>query len=214
GGPAADAAHVVAGARAGGGEAGGLLVEEAYGAAEGVDRVRGAERAPGVAAGALEGHAVAAGPERLVGDGIVLAAVDGDERVDAGPAPAEQVFHPAQVAEPLLADGADEEEIGPGAEVRGVHGAEDGEQDHEAAGVVADAGGEEGVPALADGHVRALGEDGVEVSGEGHGAVAGGAAPEGDHVPLLIDVDGVRAGLPEHLRVLAGADLLLEGRRR
>src|SRR5690606_26526799 len=91
GGPAADAAHVVAGTRAGGGEAGGLLVEEAYGAAEGVDRVRGAERAPGVAAGALEGHAVAAGPERLVGDGIVLAAVDGDERVDAGPALAEQV---------------------------------------------------------------------------------------------------------------------------
>src|SRR5690606_27076649 len=91
GGPAADHADVVAGTRAIGDELVGPFIENSDRAAERVSRVTESEGAPGVAARAVEGRAIATRAERLIDDPPHSTAVDRDECIDLGPAFAEEV---------------------------------------------------------------------------------------------------------------------------
>ena len=82
-----------------------------------------------MSAGALERHPVTVAAETAMDDAAGGATVHGDPRIDARPAVAEQVLHTAEVAQPLLAHGADEQEIGRRADFGGVHGPQH-RQDH------------------------------------------------------------------------------------
>src|SRR5690606_1304121 len=101
-----------------------------------------------------------------------------------------------------------------GAQPRLLHRLERVEDGDEPAGVVGDAGGEDGVAALGDGDVGLFGEDGIEVPDDGDAAPADLPARARDDVPDLVDIDAAGAGRAEQLGVLTTPDLLLEGGRR
>ena len=83
----------------------------------GEHRVDQAERAVAVAAGSVEGDAVALGADAAGDDAVHVRTVHGDEGADPVLVVAllEQMPHAAQVAWPFLADIGDEQEIGAGA---------------------------------------------------------------------------------------------------
>ena len=101
----------------------------------------------------------------------------------------EEVARAAEIPLPFLADVADEIDRAGGLDVRALKGADDGEHDGEPAAVVADAGTGERRPIALDLDVRALREDGVEVSLDEHCRSAARAAPLGDDVADAVDAD-------------------------
>ena len=159
----------------------------------------------------LERHPIAVAAETAVDDAAGAAAVHGDPRIDARPAVAEQVLHTAEVAQPLLAHGADEQEIGRGADFGGAHGPQHRQDHHQPTRVVADARREERVTADSHRDVGALGKHGVQMRVHGHRALAP-AAPKCQHVAHLVDPHRVGAGLTHHLGELGGAHFLHERR--
>ena len=113
--------------------------------AHGVDRARQAEFLERVAAGALEDHLVAMAAGRLVDDAADAEPVDRDEAVDVAVV-AKQRLHAAQIAEFLLADGADEHHVADGHELVFVHRLDQRQQRGQPARIVADAGRRERRP--------------------------------------------------------------------
>jgi hypothetical protein len=175
------------------------------------------EGAVAVAAGPLEGHAVAPRADGPVGDARGLQPVHGEEGRDAvlvlplG----EQVADAAQVARALLADVADEQDVPLRADLGRVERADVAQQHREGVAVVADAGRMQPGPLAADLHVRALGEDGVQVGGDHHEGAArrAGPAPQPHGVALGVDLHVAQPVGAQHLGVGPGALLLLERRR-
>ena len=129
----------------------------------GLDRVRGAERRVAVPAGPLERHAVAAAAHGRV-DQEQPGAVDRDEPVDPPlHRVAEELLHPAQVAEPLLADVRHEGHGAIRLDAGAVERAGHGQQDRQPPAVVPDAGPREDGPVALDPDVGAFREHRVEV---------------------------------------------------
>ena len=91
--------------------------------------------------------------------------------------------------------------------------AQNGEESGQPPGVVADARCEEGVAALAYGDVGALGEHGVEVTGDGQDSGIGAETPpQADHVAFLVGPHGVGAIVSKHLGEAPASRFLAEGR--
>ena len=157
------------------GAVGGLRAGRHRDAAEPGDRVRHgehrvdqAERAVAVAAGSLEGDAIALRADAADGDVVHVRAVHRDEGADAVLVRAllEQVPHAAQIARPFLADIGDEQQIGAGAHAGGIHRAQPGEQHGERARVVADTGRVEPRSLAPDREVGAGGKHRVEMGSD------------------------------------------------
>ena len=192
----------------------GAVLEVADRPAQGVVGVGEAEGAPGVAAGSVEGDAVAVRAQPHVGDAVGARAVHRDEGVDPGTALPEEVLHAPEITHALLPDVADEEDVPGGPDVGLVHGPEHGQDGGQPPGVVRDPRREEGVSPLRDGDVGALGEDGIEVARQGQDLASPGAAPETDHVPLLVHPGGVHADFLEPGQEGSAPLLFHEGGRR
>ena len=124
----------------------------------------------------------------------------------------EQVLHSAEVTQPLFTHGADEQNVGLGPDVGGVHGTQDGQDRRQPPRVVTDTRSVEGVPPHTDRHVRPLGKYGVEMACDGHGPRrTAGPSPQGDDVSHIVDVGGVHAGLHKHVAKGCCARLFGEG---
>jgi hypothetical protein len=167
-----------------------------------------------MAAGPLEGDAIALGANAADGDVVHVGAVHGDEGADPVLVRTllEQVPHTAQVARTFLADIGDEQQIGAGTHTGGVHGAQPREQHGEGAGVVADAGCVEPRSLAPDREVGAGGEYGVEMGSDAdQWAVAHSGAHTGD-VAFGVDLQVLQAVRLGHRQKRAGAGFLLERR--
>ena len=70
------------------------------------------ERTPGMAARAIERNPVAVGPYSAIDNATRLAAVNNDKRIDLRRAVTEEVFHAAQITQPLLPNIANEQQVG------------------------------------------------------------------------------------------------------
>jgi len=124
----------------------------------------------------------------------------------------EEVADAAEVAEPFLADVADEEDVAAGLDLARVHRIYQRQQGGEPGAVVADARGHQLRALAADGDVRPFGKDGVEVRRDDHDRPGLGPLAQREHVAFLVDLR-VEPALAEHLGEGLRARLLLERRR-
>ena len=133
------------------------------GAAHRVDRARLAEIIEAVAARAFEGDLITPAAAGLIDNPVNAHLVDRDEAVDVRVV-AEQRLDAAQVAEPFLADVADEHDVADGRKFRAVQAPRSsGEQHGKAAAVVTDARRVQDAVLLLDRHIGSGREHRVEV---------------------------------------------------
>jgi hypothetical protein len=179
-----------------------------------MDRARQAEFLKAVAAGPLEDHLVAVAAGRLIDDAGDAEPVDRDEAVDVGVI-AEQRLHAPEIAELLLADGADEHHVADGAMLVGIHRLDQRQQRGEPARIVADAG-REMAPSFSFTVTSVPSGNTVSRCAE---TTSFGLPPplplrKRDHIAFGVDRGVLEAELLHPLQVIFGPDLFLERRRR
>ena len=105
------------------------------------------------------------------------------------------MLHAAKVPQSLLAHDPHEHDIVVGLDPGLLQRAQYRQHHDQPTRVVPDAGCEEGVAPLSHGHVRAFGEDGVQVAAQRHGTLAPPAPSEAEHVAFSVGPHGIGAVL-------------------
>jgi hypothetical protein len=181
----------------------------------GIGRAHQPEIFVGMAARPAKRHLVALRTHTAIGDHARTVRLERNEGRDPvlERTLLEQIANAAQIARSLLADIAQEQNVGVGMEFRGVHRARDREQYRQACRVVADAGRTQRVAMSGDLDGRAGGKDGIEVRRHDDQRAAAGAPPKAEHIAFGIGLHVVKAGLHQHLAVEHAARLFPERRR-
>ena len=161
------------------------LVDARDRAAHRVDRARQPEGVEAVPAGALEVDLVAMAARAHRYDVVAVARLQAEHAVDLRVV-AEQRLHAAQVAQALLADAADEQQVADGGELVVLQRLQPRQQHREAARVVGDAGCVPLAVLLLDLDVGAGREHGVQVRGDQQGRAVAAALADADHVAFAV----------------------------
>src|SRR5690625_3553578 len=126
--------------------------------------------------------AISVRAESFVDDSGFAASIEGDERIDFWRTFAEEIFDASKIAETLFADGSDEPDIGFSCDIGMTHGAEDIQDDDQAAGVISDSRSVEPVAFFLHGDIGSFGKDGIEMSGEDENPIGGSAFSDPDDI--------------------------------
>jgi len=127
---------------------------------------------------------------------------------------AEQRPYPTEIAELLLAHGADQHYVADGAEAAGVHGVDHRKEGREATGIVADPRCAQHPVGFAHGDVGGLCKYGIEVRGDDELRPAAAALSQSDDIAFAVDCRVAEAEVVKSLQVELRPRLLLERRGR
>jgi hypothetical protein len=164
-------------------------------------------------AGTFERDAVAVRANTTVYDTVRITAINSNQRIDSGGAFAKQVFDTAQITETLLADVADEENIGFSLDIGMLHRPKHTQYHYKTTRIVTDAWRTQYVTINSNRNIGTRREHGIQMRRVGNDAIAGSARASTNHVTDSVDRDVGQTGFSKQFCEAHGTHALSERRR-